>query len=112
MALISSIANGSIKASEGSLDSTASDIKSKVTQMRDIFRVLDTKLTSEVIPNYKGFASDELATKYEMLKTKFEPFCQCVDQFAEVLVQSKAELSTTESVIAKSAEGLTDVNIG
>lgn len=82
---------------------TASAYRGNISKMRTILEEATSNInrTSSI---WEGMAGEELRSKYERLKSSFEPFCQTVEECAKFLDKAAATYKETESAIQRAAE--------
>lgn len=104
--------NNKILVSSQVLTDTATSFRNNVAKMRELLNEATNSINT-TSGYWQGQASEGLRSKYERLKTIFEPFCENIENFAKFLDQSAVNYETTEKSIEKAAEEtISDINIG
>ena len=95
--------NDRILVSSQVLIETASKFRNNVQRMRELLDEA-TRNINQTTGSWSGQAAESLRSKYDRLKTTFEPFCQNVEAFAKFLDQSASSYEETERTIERAAE--------
>ena len=99
-----------IQFTEQVLTDTASSLRGNVAKLRSLLDDATSNI-NKTQSFWDGPSAQAMRTKYDALKTNFEPFCQFVEGMAKFLDESAMEQATKERKIEKAAADLSTLNM-
>ena len=87
------------------LRDSATEMQVKVETIKSVLNSATMEI-NKVSDNYQGSASDSFYAKYNTMKTKFDNFCQEIDEYIKFLNKTADTYEEQDSAIAQKAEDI------
>ena len=87
------------------LKNSATEMKSKVETIKSVLNQVTTEI-NKVPDNYQGSAAESFSAKYNAMKTKFDNFCQEIEEYINFLNKTAETYEEQDRAIAQKAEDI------